>query len=257
MHLSTPLPGRHARRKGSGPAGYAVGLMHIAAPFPVVPGNPVNASTFDFPVLYEEVVGLTGAEVIAGDPSGAKKLADAARRLEAAGVCAVAGACGSFANFQTALSEAVEIPVFASVLTLAPVVLASLPKGKALGVVFADANAFTARVRRECAIRDDAPIRVTDVCDHPGFAALIAGASEFDEADFADYFERRLIGFLKSHPEIGAVMIQCNELIPYAWTIQKHADLPVFDAAGLVRWVHGACAHRPPSGLAFGLGGEA
>jgi len=228
-------------------------MLHIAAPFPVVPGNPVNATTFDFPVLYGEVRGLTGAEVISGDPGGAAKLVEAAKALEAAGVCAIAGACGSFANFQQELRAALNVPVFASVMTLAPQILSSLPPSKSLGIVFADAGAFTDRVRAQCGIAPDAPIHVTDVCEHDGFARLIGGASDFDEMDFVEYFDQRMHSFIDAHPDIGAIVIQCNELIPYAWSIQRRADVPVFDVAGLVRWLHASCALTPPAGHVYGL----
>ena len=38
--------------------GQEVGILHIDSNYPLLPGNPQNATTFDFPVRYECVGGL-------------------------------------------------------------------------------------------------------------------------------------------------------------------------------------------------------
>lgn len=253
MYTQHPIEGRYRRIRGSGASGHAVGLMHIEAPFPVVPGNPVNASTFDFPVLYQRVSSLTGHEVIKGDPSGESKLVQAAVALQEAGVGAIVGACGSFANFQQALREAVSVPVFSSILVQVPLILDTLPTSASLGIIFADERAFTERVVRQCRISDASRIRKMDCRDNRDFAEIMAGANEFDEQRFLRFFNDRVEAFLTSHREMGAVMIQCNELIPYAWVIQRLRDIPVYEVASLIRWLHSTLCQRPPAGFVFGI----
>ena len=55
---------------------------------------------------------------------------------------------------------------------------------------------------------------------------------------------RRLVG---EHPDLGAIVLECTNMPPYAADIQRETGLPVFDIVSLVTMVHGALsAGRPP-----------
>ena len=55
--------------------------------------------------------------------------------------------------------------------------------------------------------------------------------------------------FVHNHPEIGALLIQCSDLPPYAWAIQDAVKLPVFDMNSLIEWVYHAIVRRPYQGF--------
>ena len=80
-------------------AGIPVGIIGIDLVYPKLPGNVVNASTYDFPVLYKKVSFEIEA-LFRGDPEIREQIVEAARELEAEGVRAIIGACGFFAHFQ-------------------------------------------------------------------------------------------------------------------------------------------------------------
>jgi hypothetical protein len=50
-------------------------------------------------------------------------------------------------------------------------------------------------------------------------------------------------------PEIGAILLECSDLPPYAWAIQNATGLPVFDFQTLIKWVKGAVVQVPYYGL--------
>ena len=50
---------------------------------------------------------------------------------------------------------------------------------------------------------------------------------------------RRLVG---EHPDLGAMVLECTNMPPYAADIQRETGLPVFDIVSLVTMVHGALA---------------
>jgi Asp/Glu/hydantoin racemase len=54
---------------------------------------------------------------------------------------------------------------------------------------------------------------------------------------------RRLVA---EHPEIGAIVLECTNMPPYAADVQAATGLPVFDITGLIRMVHGALRHGLP-----------
>ena len=94
-------------------AGIPVGIIAIDLEYPKLPGNVVNASTYDFPVLYEKVSFEIEA-LFRGDEDIKEGIVNAAKKLEAEGVRAIIGACGFFAHFQEDVKEAVSVPVYLS-----------------------------------------------------------------------------------------------------------------------------------------------
>jgi Asp/Glu/hydantoin racemase len=50
---------------------------------------------------------------------------------------------------------------------------------------------------------------------------------------------RRLVG---EHPDVGAIVLECTNMPPYADDIRRETGLPVFDITSLVRMTHDALA---------------
>ncbi len=42
------------------------------------------------------------------------------------------------------------------------------------------------------------------------------------------------------NPEIGAIVLECTNMPPYAKAIQEAVELPVFDIVTLTNWVYSA-----------------
>jgi Asp/Glu/hydantoin racemase len=57
---------------------------------------------------------------------------------------------------------------------------------------------------------------------------------------------RRLVG---EHPDIGALVLECTNMPPYAHRIQAATGLPVFDIVTLTNWVHASLARRSFEGV--------
>ncbi len=57
-----------------------------------------------------------------------------------------------------------------------------------------------------------------------------------------------------AHPELGALVLECTNMTPYAAAIRAAINLPIFTAAGFVAWFHSGLAPReyPMSGSIFG-----
>lgn len=219
-----------------GVAGLALGVLHVAAPFVFVPGNIQNATTLRFPVAYECAQGVDIAELLSGHPKVETALIAAAKRLEQRGARAIVGACGSFANFQSALTAAVSIPVFSSVLTQIPWLLQGLPKAQRLAVIFADQHSFTARVRKECGILDDKRLVIVDCMSISAFRALVEEPYQIRDGELRQAVTDLARQLLTVHPDIGMFMLQCSELPPYAAAIQAATGRPVVDVVTLANW---------------------
>ncbi|MBI1964442.1 MAG: hypothetical protein HYS37_13825 [Candidatus Rokubacteria bacterium] len=54
---------------------------------------------------------------------------------------------------------------------------------------------------------------------------------------------RRLVA---EHPDVGAIVLECTNMPPYAADVQRATGLPVFDIVSLVTLLHGALAAGLP-----------
>jgi hypothetical protein len=48
------------------------------------------------------------------------------------------------------------------------------------------------------------------------------------------------VQFVEDESEIAALLLECSDIPPYAWSIQRATQLPVFDFFTLIHWVHSA-----------------
>ncbi|HEX3945306.1 MAG TPA: hypothetical protein VHW69_14575 [Rhizomicrobium sp.] len=231
-----------------GVAGFAIGVLCVATPFVFVPGNIQNATTLGFPVAYECAIGVSIAELLGGDKKVETALLSAATRLERRGVRAIVGACGSFANFQTALNAAVSVPVFSSVLTQIPWLLRTLPHGKRLAILFADRRSFTAHVQAECGINDLSRLVIADCMPLAPFRALVEQPYRILHQELSVAVAEHAADLVRTHPDIGLLVLQCSELSPYAHAIQSAARRPVVDVVGLARWIYSTVVRPPITG---------
>lgn len=224
-------------------AGFRIGILVLDTCHEIVAGNVQHACSFRYPVLYEVVAGITGAQLMQGDLGAADAVVSSARRLEAAGVSAVVGACGSFANYQTAVAAAVGVPVFLSVLLMAPLLIRALPRNQSLAIMFASVASFTRQVREECAMTEcDDRIVAVGAEKVKAFRPILRQSGVLDPRALRRGIVTLARRTLNERPDIGAWLLQCSDLPPYAWDIQAATRRPVFDAVSLFNQVHSALA---------------
>lgn len=223
-------------------AGHPIGVIAIRLDYPKLPGNVVNAGTFDFPVLYEEVV-FEIERLFEGDPTLVDVVVEAALELEAAGVGAIVGACGFFAHFQDAVADAVNVPVFLSSLVQIPMIEAGLKRSQSVLVFAADGDSITPELLSHVGARADRLI-IQNVGNREAFAPIRWGKTRLDNGALADDLVALAHDQLAAHPEIGAILLECSDLPPYAADIHDATGLPVFDFITLVNWAHHAVVQK-------------
>ena len=223
-------------------AGRPIGIIAIRLDYPKLPGNVVNAATYDFPVLYEEVV-FEIEQLFNGDPALEAAVVEAACTLEAKGAAAIVGACGFFAHFQQAVADAVDVPVFLSSLTQVPIIELGLRRDQRILVFAADGDSVNAELLAHVGTTPDRLI-VQNVGDREAFAPIRWGRTELDNGALIDDLCELARAQVAAHPEIGAILLECSDLPPYAADIHDATGLPVFDFITLIDWVHHAVTQR-------------
>lgn len=207
--------------------------------FPRIPGDIGNTETFPFPVRHQVVRGASPQRVVReADVRLLEPFIEAARSLEREGVRAIATSCGFLAIYQRELADAVKIPVLSSSLLQVRLAHAMINRGQKVGVLTASAQSLTERHLTGVGI-GDIPLVVMGMDDAEEFtAAFIDGKSSLDPGKVRKEMERAARRLADTHPEIGALVLECTNMPPYAQAVQQILRIPVFDVVTLVRYVH-------------------
>ena len=212
----------------------ALGVVMLDTRFPRLPGDIGNPATFSFPVRYRVVAGASPSRVvIAADRSLLGPFIAAAQALEAEGCAAIATSCGFLALFQRELQAGVGVPVWTSSLLLLPELQAALPAGRRVGVVTADAVSLTAAHLAAAGAVEDTPVEGLSP-DSPFHATLLDNRPELD-AGLADAATvAAALRLANRVPELGAIVLECTNMPPYAEAVRVATGLPVYDITTLI-----------------------
>jgi len=245
-------PLSRARRDQLG-YGISIGILMLDCHIPFVPGDVGNASTYDFPVLFQKVQGATGDAVITRqDPAITPYFVDAARLLEAQGVRAITGDCAYMGAYQAAVAEAVDVPVFLSSLMQVPLVASMLGRHQKLAVLVANGSTVSDRLLAPVGITGDVRDRlvIRGLEDKEHFRSVIL--DECGELDFPR-MESEVVAsamqVLRDEPTVGAFLLECSDLPPYSHAIHRATGLAVFDWIGFINYVHHAVVPHPYQGF--------
>jgi len=226
-------------------SGFAVGILLLDYKGPFVPGDVGNATSYDYPVLFRTVPKATSARVFSGDPELEAAVIEAAKALEAQGVKGISSDCGYFVNYQDAVAKAVKVPVYLSSLLQLPFISACIGRDRPIGVICANATALGNRLLEMTGLGADREVFIKGMRDEPVFGSSVTGdCMQLDP----EVLESEVVGVAKrmvrERPELGAFLIECSMLPPYAKAIQDATGLPVFDFITMIDY-HERAAHRP------------
>lgn len=226
--------------------GFLVGVVMLDTRFPRLPGDIGNATTWPFPVLYRPVAGASPARVVLeADRTLIEPFCEAARDLARAGCRAITTSCGFLAIFHRELAAAVSVPVATSALLQVPLVARMLAPGQKVGILTAHAPALTeAHFTGVGWSSDTVPVVIGGLEEEPAWQnAILANGPTLDREAVEAAVVRQARQMLGREPAIGAFVLECTNMPPYAAAIQRATSLPVFDIVTLVNLL-AAAAHR-------------
>ena len=229
--------------------GYCVGILLLDVRQPFVPGDVGNATSYDYPVLYRTVPGAATSRVFAGDPDLNDAVVEAARELVAQGVKGIGSDCGFFVNFQELVCEAVEVPVFLSSLLQLPLLSSFLGRERSIGVLTASATALGNRVLALSGIEPEREVVIRGMQDNPHWReAIIDPAEVIDTEVIEREIVREARAMQAASPRLGAVLLECSLMPPYARAVHEATGLPVYDFMTLIDLFQRATHQKPYRG---------
>ncbi|SDW95293.1 hypothetical protein SAMN05444358_10230 [Ruegeria halocynthiae] len=223
-------------RGGKSIYGASVGILMLDAQFPRIPGDMGNALTWPFPVLYRIVRDASPDLVVRQRAEGMLgAFIDAARDLVRDGADGITTNCGFLSLFQEELAEAVPVPVATSSMMQVDMVNRVLPAGKRAGILTISASTLTEQHLTRAKVPAGTPIGTTEGGSE--FTSAILGNNlelDVDKAR-ADNVEAAL-ALQADNPDLGAMILECTNMCPYAADIQQATGLPVFSIVTFISW---------------------
>lgn len=230
--------------------GASVGILMLNTRFPRVPGDIGNAATWPFPVQYKVVAPATPDIVVRGDAAPLlDAFIEAGQELVDLGCDGIATNCGFLVPFQDRMSRALGVPVASSSLLQAGLIRQTLPAGRSLGILTISSETLTPAHLDAAGIPRDTPVAGTGAASH--FTQRVLGdAAEIDfdraRADNVAAAQR----LVEAHPDLGAILLECTNMVPYAADIRRATGRPVFSIYSYLVWFQaGLMPRRFPADL--------
>jgi Asp/Glu/hydantoin racemase len=224
--------------------GWQAGHQDTLSQFEQVVGNIANPATFDFPVTYKRVQGAYYQTVVVQPNSQVLEATiQAARELEQEGVRAIATSCGFNAIFQSELANAVDVPVFASSLIQVPLVHRMLKEGQRVGIITADKEHLTRQHLEGAGITTTMPVAIRGVEATKEFSKICADpGAVLDVGQFQEEVVGIAEALVQEEQDVGAIVLECTDLPPFAAAIRRATGLPVFDIVTLTHMIYESIA---------------
>ncbi len=216
--------------------GASVGILMLDAQFPRIPGDMGNALTWPFPVLYRIVRDASPDRVVRHRAEGMLEVfIDAAQELVRDGVDGITTNCGFLSLFQKELAQAVPIPVATSSLMQVEMVNRILPEGKRAGVLTISASTLTKDHLLSANVPLDTPIGTTEG-GHEFTRAILGNELRLDVQKAREDNVQAARALVSDNPGLGAIVLECTNMCPYASDIQQATGLPVFSIVSFIKW---------------------
>jgi Asp/Glu/Hydantoin racemase len=222
-----------------------LGILMLETRFPRVYGDAGNPATWPFPVAIRMVRDASPARVIRNRAEGlVDAFIAAGQALAADGVAGVTTTCGFLCLHQNRIANALPVPFASSSLLQAPVVARLLPAGRRVGILTVDSASLGPEHLQAVGIDPATPVMGTEAGTELS-RVMMGDLPALDiAAAQADLLEagRRLIA---RHPTIGAIVLECANMPPYAGMLAAQLGIPVYDWYSMVTWFAQGLRPRP------------
>jgi Asp/Glu/hydantoin racemase len=219
-----------------------LGLLMLDTAFPRPPGDVAHPETFSFPVIRKVVRGASVEAIVRQGGGGAlEAFRAAARALVAEGARGILTSCGFLTLHQRDIAQACRAPVAASALLQVAPVERMLPSGRRCGVVTFESRSLTPAHLLAAGAAADTPL--SGVEGGHLHAVISHDLPELDQAQA----EREVVAAaarLMERGDVGALVLECANMGPYARAVARVCGVPVYDVVTLGEQFAAALAPR-------------
>lgn len=234
--------------------GMGLGIIILDDVYPGFPGDVRNPSAYPFPIQFEIVKNVDiNALVWEADQSPClAPIQQAAKNLEQMGCRAIAAECGYFALFQKEIAGCVDVPVFMSSLLQIRLAQQLVGPKKVVGILVAEKEYISEAHLQAVDVQIGSNYVIAGAEDEyhcPEFEHLWSQTNRSDppgaiyekaEQDFV----AAGTAFFESHPNMGAMILECTGFQPFARALQREIDIPIFSWGTLLDYAYSVTVHR-------------
>ncbi|MGN0242197.1 MAG: hypothetical protein ACI4CS_10960, partial [Candidatus Weimeria sp.] len=156
-----------------------------------------------------------------------------------------------FGNYQDVVSEQIKIPVALSSLVQLNWIAPMLKSDQKIGVLTADKSSFTDALLSSCSIPDSIKNRlvVYGMEDSEQFSCVIKNFGTFNVRKACDELVDTAKKLVNENEGIGAILLECSDMPPFAAEVQRSVNLPVWDFTTLINWLYSGVVRKPFGGI--------
>ncbi len=214
-----------------------LGILMLETQFPRINGDIGNPKTWPFPVEYAVVPGATPRAIVCDDTSAfVEAFVAQGQQLVANGCTGIATSCGFLALIRGQLATRLGVPVASSALEQAAQINAMLTPDQTLGILtiseasLSPAHLSAADVPQNVIVAgvEETHFGQTILNDAP---KLDIETARHELVDAAKTLKERC-------PDLGAILLECTNMPPYAQDIMIATGVPVFSTVTYLKWFH-------------------
>lgn len=212
--------------------------------FPRVYGDIANACTWPFPVQYRIVRGASPDRVVRRHAEGLlDDFIAAGKDLVRHGADGLTTNCGFLSLFQDQLRNAIGVPVATSSIMQVSTVNAMLPRSKRAAILTISKEHLSPGHLEAAGVPLDTPIVGTE-SGREFTRKILDDLPEIDFSICRQDLRNAAYELVENYDDLGAVVLECTNMAPYAADIRKITGLPVYSIYSLVTWLHSGLVPR-------------
>ncbi len=234
--------------------GMGLGIIILDDVYPGFPGDVRNASAFPFPIQYEIAEGVDIVALVRKEDKSPclEPIKRAAKKLDRMGCRAIAAECGYFAYFQQEIAANVDVPVFMSSLLQVPWAQQLVGPDLVVGL-FASGRKYIRQKHLDAVgIQPDSNYVMRGIEDYgqvEEFNNLWMEGTRPDVPEaYYDKAEQEFVDigvrFYQDYPNMGAMVLECTGMQPFARALQREIDIPIFSWGTLLDYAYSVTVHR-------------
>ncbi len=232
-------------KKGQVSYGESIGILLLETRTPFIQGDVGNATSYDYPVRYRTISGLTATKIFNHDLSFVDKMIEGALELEKEGVKAITGDCGFMAIYHKKVKEAVNIPVLLSSLLQLPFIQSTLAQTAKIGILTANSTSLTGDVFDKIGIKHNNSMVIRGLENEKDFKdAVIDEIGVLNSDGMRNEMVTAALELTQSHPDIKSILLECSMMPPYGEAVQKATGLPVYDFLTMINYAYSSLVKR-------------
>ncbi|MEH0021609.1 MAG: aspartate/glutamate racemase family protein [Desulfobacter sp.] len=216
--------------------GAAVGILMLETKFPRVHGDIGNAATWPFPVMMHCVKGASLDRVVNQRADGLlDRFVAAGQELVNLGADGITTSCGFMSLFQQELADRLPVPVASSSLLQVSMINRLLGQGRRTGIITVKKQSLSRDHLNAVGVPPDTPVMGTE--NGMEFTRAVLGDEDRLDTELATRDLVRAAQDLKEgHPGVGAIVLECTNMGPYAAAVRQAVNLPVYSIYSFIQW---------------------